>query len=441
MIRRFWEHARRVAKASGRDDGFTMIEMMVAALLIAFALGAVLQAMTTSSQYIGNSKFRLAANQVAQREMEQLKSVGWDALLMDGVPESAADPKDPRSGMGGTSGSPTFKPAPDAEAQPIALGDPPAVGEPDTRAVKVTATPWKSGNAGGMVYRFVTWGDDGPCGAACPGDQDYKRITVAATITSPAKMAPVILTSNVTNPGDAPAATTTTTPGPPPSEQSSFRTYYLYDTPAPFDSHQTPTTHTARDTQKFPDLMMQDLPPDPNPDPNNPTITVPVERYTTDVSGTYEGGAAIQQTDQCKGGDKKHEHMWVSRVQTTDTKLTGAGLASIFTQTVNGAIGTGVICVTIFDVPGTLKADGSVNGTVYKIGSLASHTEDPWPSTAMELLEFPFRFLPDGATYYTVTANRRIGVYLTTSNVSLQDMAVMYDHPDYPSSIGLELAP
>jgi hypothetical protein len=189
--------------------------------------------------------------------------------------------------------------------------------------------------------------------------------------------------------------------------------------------------------------MDADPPPDPNPDPSNPTIVVPLEKYTTDVAGSYIGGAAIRKKDDCTGGNKTEEHMWVSNILPSNVKLTGDAAADLFSETVLGGTGGyGKVCITVKDVPGTLKADGSVNGTVFNIGNKVSYEQNPWPYGGPADLDFTFRFLDPAATYYTVAAGRRIGIYLTSEKKLLgQDLTVVYDHPDYPSSVTLLTTP
>ena len=446
------------------QSGFTVIEVMIAALVILAALGIVV---TTAVKIRGLStvgETKAAATKVAQQELDRLRSIGWERLQMDAAPTPTAtsDPKDPLSPYYLT--STTYRPSTDlgsAGWQPLVIGTAPDVGETDLRDVKVTPTPWQSGQSEGMIYRFVTYGDDTACGANCPSAYDYKRVTVAVTVTKPvgAISRPVVISTEVANPSDAPVLTTSTA-GTPPATFTGL-TYYPYDTPATFTTRQAQTIdHNRRDTQTKPDLMGDDPPPDPNPDPANPTIVVPTYNYTKDTSTvptcTLSDGTTIDQcgasikksgpaTPSCSGGGSDKEHEWVSNILTSDVKLTGNGTVDMYARTMSGLTGAGRLCITVYDVPGTLKADGSINGTQTAIGTRQSAELNPFYTDWQEL-QFTFRFLPVGSSYYTVTAGRRIGIYVTAADhlaapndaTTSTDLTIMYDHPDYPSSFGLE---
>ena len=64
-------------------------------------------------------------------------------------------------------------------------------------------TAWNDGRLSGYVYDFVTWHTDGRCGALCPAENNYKRVTVVVTATVPGgtrAVAPFRLSAFVANP-------------------------------------------------------------------------------------------------------------------------------------------------------------------------------------------------------------------------------------------------
>ena len=456
------------------QSGFTIVEVMVAALVILTALGVVV---TTAVKIRGLSttgETKGVATTIAQQELDRLRSLGWEQLQMNGTPTASGTTvhpeRDPLSStyLSGTS----YRPSATAQLQPLVIGAAPASGETDLRSVDYNPTHWVSGRVEGDLYRFVTAGDDSNC-TSCPSTDDYRRLTVAVTVTKPvgAIANPIIVSTEFANPTDS-QTSTVTTGGAPPAPKSGL-TFYPYDTQAIYTTRQDQTAdHNRRDTQVKPDLMGEDPPPDPNSDPNNPTQVLPTWNYTKDTSTTPtclladgvtvdQCGASIKKsgpvTPSCSGGGSDKEHEWVSNPLTADVKLVGNGTFDMFTRTMGTSALPGRVCVTVYDVPGTLKADGSINGTQTVIGSMIvpgpgcggnipcyPNEMNPWPTDWYEL-QFNFRFLPTATTYYTVTAGRRIGIYVTAADhlasnsaTNSTDLAFMYDHPDYPSSFGLE---
>jgi hypothetical protein len=62
-----------------------------------------------------------------------------------------------------------------------------------------SSSTWNDGRLAGTVYRFVTWVND-PC-PACASANDYKRVTVAVTITKgPPNVDPVVASTLARDP-------------------------------------------------------------------------------------------------------------------------------------------------------------------------------------------------------------------------------------------------
>lgn len=432
-------------RRGSREGGFTIIEVMIAALVILAALGVVV---TTAVKIRGLSttgESKAAATKVAQQELERMRSLGWERLQMDAAPTQSTavdDIKDPLSAhyLSGTN----YQPSTSAAVQPLVVGTAPDVGETDLRDVKVTPTAWQSGQEEGLIYRFVTYGNDSACGTNCPSAYDYKRVTVAVTVTKPvgAIKNPIVVSTEVSNPADAPVVTTSTA-GTPPATLDGI-TYYPYDTKGTFTTRQAIIAdHARHGTKDKPDLMDQDPPPDPDP---NGTGTVATYKYSSDIAGAAPFGRAIKKDSNCdKYDDDTKVMFWVGPILTANVKLTGNATADLYAQTLDGLSHPGRICVSVWDVPGTLALDGKVVGTETIIGTMQSAELNPFYTTFDEL-QFNFRFLATGATYYTVVPGRRIGIKITASDhlaapnaaTVAYDLAIMYDHPDYPSSLSLE---
>jgi hypothetical protein len=98
----------------------------------------------------------------------------------------SGDPKDPLNYVQGTSYA--YDWTSPSTVEPLVTGG----------TLAPTST-WQDGRLGGNVYRFVTWVDD-PC-PVCTGTQDYKRVTVAVTVTTgPLRVSPFLATTFVRRP-------------------------------------------------------------------------------------------------------------------------------------------------------------------------------------------------------------------------------------------------
>jgi prepilin-type N-terminal cleavage/methylation domain-containing protein len=440
--------------------GFTIIEVMIAALVILVALGVVVTAAVGMRHLSSTEETKSEATKIAQRELEKLRSLGWGQLEMDGTPTASggSSAKDPLSSvyLSGTN----YRPSTDAAWQPLDIGTAPDPGVIDTRGVQSAVGTWTADKYSGKIYRFVTYGTDTALGSNASPSYDYKRITVAVTVDASATTiagdqttvsaaksvgieSPIIVSTVIANPTDT-KVTTQTGSGTPPAVKN-YLTYYMYDNFASLGTDVGPSAnHTKVDTHAKPLLMDVDPPPDPNPDPSNPTIVVPTYDYSSDIpSPGTTFGRTIQKDPNCDKYDTGHVLYWVSPILTADTKITGNATADLYTQTPDGLSHPGRVCISVWDVPGTLKADGSINGTETQIGSTATAQLNPW-YTSYDELEVNFCFISACSSYYTVLTGRRIGVKLTVADhlsdgtTAANDLNFMYDHPDYPSSLGFE---
>ena len=68
------------------QSGFTMIELVVAIFLTGVGLIAVAGSFDAFRVLTVNASHREAATHVAQQEVDRLRSMGYDALVMDGTP-------------------------------------------------------------------------------------------------------------------------------------------------------------------------------------------------------------------------------------------------------------------------------------------------------------------------------------------------------------------
>lgn len=187
---------RRLASA---EDGFTLIEILVAILLLSTAVIALMGTFDHSRRTTSTAEAQGAAVQVAEKHLEEIAAMPYDQIGLGAAPSSSLDPDHPNYNV--TNSSPaSFQYDPDAPAtEPLVT----------TGGVSNSRGTWGSSRLGGAVYAYVTWADDTECVAPDPCTaadaaitQDYKRITVAVAADAPNPLSkkPVVVSTIVADP-------------------------------------------------------------------------------------------------------------------------------------------------------------------------------------------------------------------------------------------------
>jgi prepilin-type N-terminal cleavage/methylation domain-containing protein len=388
------------------EDGFTLIEIVVAlAILTIGILGMFMGFMSAQKLNLVNERHATLVH-VAQRSIEQIEGVKYSKVGLTSAPSTSTDPTNPDYYV--TAGSP-----------PGFMWDRTAGSTEslDVDTTNGTVTPvqsWSEGGLSGQVYSFVTWTADPKCAPGCPLSQDYKRITVAVTISGGLQPTPVYVSSAVADPQAMPAGGISNgTPGNPltdpstkcmngvgtvvsctsPIDSGNPNTYFLHDWPATNTGTPQPPSSdspTHPTVGAISNLLCTTLPllagilnnilgcPVPDLMDTNPpsaSATSPVYHYSTDQAPdtAYPGGRLLQPTcgglctggsgggtgsaSDCNGGGwlsnllNVQSQFWVSSPVTATTTLTGDGGLSMFSQTVGGANAVVSFCIEIYDVP------------------------------------------------------------------------------------------
>ena len=193
--------AERLLRRVLRDEsGMTLIELLVAAVLIAVGIVALFTVFDSSRGLITTSEKNDVAAHQGETEMEQILGLPYASVALTAAPAHSVTTTDPDyyvqpSGSYQWDQSATPKPA-----------DPMVV---DPAAGALThLSGWNDGQSrlSGSIYRYVTWVDD----PNIPGTQDAKRITLAITVNnngpgaSGALKKPVIVSSIVVDPKAGP---------------------------------------------------------------------------------------------------------------------------------------------------------------------------------------------------------------------------------------------
>lgn len=180
------------------ERGFTLVEVMMAAMIAAIGVGGVTTILVGSRDLVSDSERGTAAAHVAEREIERALSKPYVSLATKQAPGTSADPKDPRFHVSAAAGGWEYRwdqPS-GAPASPVLVDA--AAGALDAE------TPWNDGRLNGTVYRFVTVYDDPTVlndpSAAPPllTNGEGKRVTVVVTVNGGQRARkPVLLNSVV----------------------------------------------------------------------------------------------------------------------------------------------------------------------------------------------------------------------------------------------------
>jgi type II secretory pathway pseudopilin PulG len=448
-----WLRRRRLVSG---QDGFTIIEVMLAATMLTIGLLAVAGTIDLAGQTTVAAQRHEQAISVAQREIEELRglsyaSLGHAAPLPNhGDADAPAGDSNPRNPnyyvVAGTSNFLIKSNYRDSSSDP-APGTT-AAGEPMVTGGTVQGGPETVSIAGtqAKVYRYITWRDEPfqtcPTGA---GTCRTKRITVAvvlnASASEPGPSKPVWVSTYVADPEARPPDT----PQPLPADAGSkSQPFFLYDTTCyGTGTYATPTTHATRDTSedtrnctnsgKAPDLMGPAAPPGETSltvqnYSNDVTRTAPRERglglvpRTSNTScpapGTYSGGNGIWEYP-AGSALKQSIHTWASRPFGAGGFVVPNGARTAFsyyTEALDGSAGERTICVI-------LRRSNALDTVL----ASAAYTEQ-WPT------EPTFRsFLFANTPAFTVAQNERLLV--TVSVTGPGGVNLLYDHPTYPTSL------
>jgi prepilin-type N-terminal cleavage/methylation domain-containing protein len=428
---------------SRSQGGFTLVEVLIAVFLMSLGIAATIGVLGASGHETLSAQRAEVATQEGQAEIERLVSLSYGELALTTTPPTSSDPSDPDSRVSGS----TFRVSP-ALTEPLVLT--PGTGK--TAKVDSGPQPFSVGSGGaivtGKIYRFVSWRAENCPNSLCNGTQSTKRVTVAVTLDpsptqsarAPLWISSVLADKDTTPPGTVAAPKTSPT--------VTAQSFYLYDTrcgqtaaQAQSGSHPTHDTASAGagasadstcenpDTSKQPDLMGPSLPAGPD--------TTPLYDYSSDLSGDRPGGLAMirrgstcdtsysatNATDQ-SAPNEWGIHAWSTTPFATAFHLSGQVTLSLFTTTIGGVAGRGVVCASLVDrqVSSGVPQDRLLGSFLYDLAN--------WP-TSPSRLTFTF----DLAQAEDVASAHRLVLILQVRGESDHDLVFLYDHPLYPSLV------
>ena len=461
------------------EAGMTVIEVVVAALILVIGAIAVMSAVDTAAR----STYRAEQNQIVvnrlQQELERVRQLPFNQVGLTSVPTHDTDQTNPNWRVSGTSYALGRN---GTSARPMVYNGGTLYGGGTVSGGALSTGPlnFESGDVHGKIYRYVVWLNDDSCPEAlCPGSQDAKRVIVAALLDRTASGGQRVyqeIHADITDPDAHPVENAL----PPGEDENSTWQFWLTDTPCDEDTRQPITAdHATHNTQGVcsdgaqsgvtrgaPDLMFTESPP---LDPDFPPDAQPLFDYGTDVE-------PVANPDQDTGLQMKHPtgddpsgclpfdinsvaepneqwkiHKWLSPPipDGFDVQLAGRGALSIWTQTINGAAHNGQICVWLFTREVTENAHGApveVDTPVVNLDDLGAgdhfrYVADEWPSGEWNEVVVPMHFAaPTGGAVHLVPGARvgvAIGIH-KTGTAPGEGLQFNYDTPSFDSRLELD---
>ena len=191
--------------AVGEEGGFTVIEVLVAVLVLTVGMITLLGAFDPARRLGTQAELRQAASAAAEQELQRVQSLPWAKIALTTEPTTNAAQHVSAGPCAQTTGPTTLHcyrwdwtgTAP-AEGVVVDATNGDTTANPNTWQTTVSTTN-TTVRLSVSATRYITWATDQECSAVgCGGSGDYKRVTVVVTING--LRDPVELTSLVTNP-------------------------------------------------------------------------------------------------------------------------------------------------------------------------------------------------------------------------------------------------
>jgi len=457
--------ARDSIAARDREAGFSLVEVVIASLLLVLAAGAAFGVLGAATKNAHRAKGTQVALDRAQAEMEELRRLEYGSLALARLPEASADRLDPNSRV--RNGEFALERDPPGEYAPLVVKD--GALEPEYR---FPAPGEERGGISGTVYRYVVEREEPGCdGESC----EYKQVVVAVKLDGGAlgERGYVEVQSKFSAPREfqssGPASGGSS--GPPGSEGGvTAQQFFLSDTPCSPDGatvrreivedhllHNTLGTcadgEQSGATPGAPDALLLSTPPDPAPEDETlpPLFDYSNDHYLEPTPNT-DRGLQIKADDT--GGchfdptgtatPQAQIHRWVSDPMADPFALTGEVTLELYTRTLNDALYKGGLCVFLFSrhesgsitepvAEDTLLVNAK-NGSPYWVYSSGAGF---WPRNAWTRVRLTMSV---AGTPLAIPSGDRLGVALGVDPALTQGDAipVIYDHPDYPSRVEVD---
>jgi prepilin-type N-terminal cleavage/methylation domain-containing protein len=184
--------AERLRRVGRGQEGFTLLEVMIAALILAIGILAVVGVFDSSRRLTTVSEKEEVVAHRAEAELERIQAMPFAAVALTSNPSHAIDSADPDFYV--TAGAPPTYRWDQGSSGPKTD---PLVVDAANGQVGHLAT-WNDGQnrLSGSIYRYVTVVNDG----CCTGSNYARRVTIAVTVNGGGFPKPILLSSIVIDP-------------------------------------------------------------------------------------------------------------------------------------------------------------------------------------------------------------------------------------------------
>jgi hypothetical protein len=444
----------RVApRLGGGDAGLTVVEVIVAGMILVIGSLGVLGMVDTASRNTFRAEQSQLINNVLQREMEEIRALPYPDLGLATLPANEAGENNPNSRVEGTA----FDTARGAgvDPKPMVSGG----------SLPPGPEPFQVEDVRGTIYRYVVWDKScDPSWLCVDGGDHMKRAIVVAKLDATASGGSNRRYQEIHEQLVDPEAEPAENPGPAPGGGDVTRwLLWLTDTTCLQSSRlEIEGDHEAHNTRGAcaagvktgnepgaPDLLWPEAPP--------LTLETPVYDYATDVepltSPDTDKGlqlmvgsdcAAMPATTIATGGDADAEmflklHKWVTPPVpggSTDLALTGRATLSLWTQSIEGAVYPAQICIWLF-----VREGGVDTALIRPLESLpyTRYSESTWPNSGWTEITMPLDFKsPAGGSEVALPPGARLGLALSVDDGSGSGVQTLYDEPSFDSRLQLD---
>jgi prepilin-type N-terminal cleavage/methylation domain-containing protein len=185
-----------MSRALAREDGFSLIELLMAITVLAIGMMALVSSFDHSRDLVSVAEKTEVASHRAEQELERILALPFDDVEHWPSPPSSTDPASPALYVSGTSYQYDQGPTgPQSETETLVAVDDGGTDIPST------ASNWTDSESRltGKLQSFITWTGD-YCTLADP-TRCAKRVTVAVTVGGPRPLRrPVLISTVMTRP-------------------------------------------------------------------------------------------------------------------------------------------------------------------------------------------------------------------------------------------------
>jgi prepilin-type N-terminal cleavage/methylation domain-containing protein len=454
-----------------REGGFTIIEVLVAIVILVSGALATFSLLSAANRNTDRAKESQVALDLAQQELEALRSLTNKQLALTSTPPPSSDSLNP--GYRVSSGKFAVIREPRGSYRKLVVNG----GEIEGESGKVVeggvvqpSESFENGDVSGTIHRYIVWSNDTACGSACPTAQDFKQIVVAIKLNTPGNQTGergyVEAQSNFVDPTDSsekdPAGNSK-------GELVTAQQFFLTDTPCSSTGeterqeisgdhllHNTLGTCTSGPqtgtTQGAPDALLLGGPPDPAPeDPNDPALYDYSDDTYLEPTPDTDKGVQIRRDDTSgchyvptgTTNPESQVHRWVTDPMAANFKMTEKVTLEFYTRTINDTLYKGKLCVYLYKrhetgsplVATDTRLTNKSGGTPY--WTYAPEGNEYWPRYSWTKVRLTMTF---NEAPYTIPAGDRLGVALSVerNGTPADAIPIMYDHPTYPTRIEVD---